>query len=89
MTSAVGDRPDRSSNLRIKRQFSDSDRHRLLDEVFEYIAGFFENFLKELEARNPGVETSFKRIDANHFEAVAYVNGEEQSRCGIWQGNAS
>jgi hypothetical protein len=35
------------------------------------------------------VETSFKRIDANHFEAVAYVNGDEQSRCGIWQGNGS
>jgi hypothetical protein len=89
VTSIVGDLPDRSSNLRIKKQFSDRDRHRFLDEGFEYIAGYFENSLKELEARNPGVETSFKRIDVNHFEAVAYVNGEEQSRCGIWQGNGS
>ena len=89
MTSVVGDRPDRSSNLRIKKQFSERDQHHFLDEGFEYIAGYFENSLKELEARNPGVETSFKRIDANHFEAVAYVNGEEQSRCGIWQGNGS
>lgn len=89
VTPVVGDRPDRSSNLRIKKQFSDRDRHRFLDEGFEYIAGYFENSLKELEARNSGVETSFKRIDANHFEVVAYVNGEEQSRCGIWQGNGS
>ena len=89
VTSVVGDRPDRSSNLRIKRQFSDRDRRRFLDEGFEYIAGYFENSLKELEARNSEVETSFKRIDANHFEAVAYVNGDEQSRCGIWQGNGS
>ncbi|MBV2137066.1 MAG: toll/interleukin-1 receptor domain-containing protein [Candidatus Thiodiazotropha sp. (ex Ctena orbiculata)] len=89
VTPVVGDRPDRSSNLRIKRQFSDRDRHRFLDDGFEYIAGYFENSLKELETRNPGVETSFKRIDANHFEAIAYVNGEEQSRCGIWQGDGS
>ena len=85
----VGDHPNRSSNLRIKKQFSDRDRHRFLDEGFEYIAGYFENSLRELEARNPGVETSFKRIDANHFEAVTYVNGEEQSRCGIWLGDGS
>lgn len=88
-TSVVGDRPDRSSNLRIKRQFSDRDRHRFLDDGFEYIAGYFENSLKELEVKNPGVETSFKRIDANRFEATAYVNGEEQSRCGIWQCDGS
>ncbi len=89
VASVVSDRPDRSSNLRIKNQFSDRDRHRFLNEGFEYIAGYFENSLKELEARNSVVETSFKRIDANHFEAVAYVNGEEQSRCGIWQGKRS
>ena len=53
------------------------------------LAKYFENSLKELEARNPEVETSFKRIDAMRFDAVAYVNGEEQSRCGIWQGGGS
>ena len=88
-TSAVGERPDRSSNLRIKRQFSDRDRHSFLDEGFSYIARYFENSLKELGARNPGVESSFKRIDVNCFEAVAYMNGEEQSRCGIWEGGIS
>lgn len=82
-------RSDRSSNLRIKKQFTDRDRHKFLDEGFEYIAKYFENSLKELEARNPEVETNFKRIDANHFEAVAYVNGDEQSRCGIWMGGFS
>ncbi len=80
---------DRSSNLRIKKQFSDRDRHRFLEEGFEYIARYFENSLKELEARNSEVETRFKRIDANRFEAVAYVNGDEQSRCGIWLGGIS
>ncbi|MCB1859935.1 MAG: toll/interleukin-1 receptor domain-containing protein [Gammaproteobacteria bacterium] len=88
-TAALGHTPHRSSNLGIKKQFSDRDRHEFLDEGFEYIARYFENSLKELEGRNPGVETSFKHIDANRFEAIAYVNGEEQSRCGIWQGSRS
>lgn len=88
-TSAAGNRPDRSSNLRIKKQFSDRERDRFLDEGFDYIARYFENSLKELEARNTEVETSFKRIDVNRFEAVVYVNGEEQSRCGIWLGGIS
>jgi len=61
ITPVVGDRPDRSSNLRIKRQFSDRDRHRFLDDGFEFIAGYFENSLKELEARNPGDEA--RRIE--------------------------
>ena len=88
-TPVVGDRPERSSNLRIKRQFFDKDRHQFLDDGFECIAGHFENSLTELEARNPGVETSFKRIDANRFEGTVYVNGQEQSRCGIWLSNRS
>jgi hypothetical protein len=80
-------RPDRSGNLRIKKRFSDRDRHRFLEEGFEHIAAYVENSLKELQVRNPEVDTSFKRMDANRFEAVAYVNGDEQSRCGIWVGN--
>lgn len=89
-TVVVMDRSlDRSANLRIKKQFTDRDRHRFLDEGFKYIARYFENSLKELEVRNSEVETSFKRIDANRFEAVAYVSGNEQSRCGIWQGGRS
>jgi len=69
-TAANGDRPNRSANLRIKKQFSDRDRHRFLDEGLEYIARYFENPLKELEVRNPKVETRFKLIDANRFEAM-------------------
>jgi hypothetical protein len=55
-----------------------------LDEGLEYIARCLENALKELEVRNPEVDTRFKLTDANRFEAMAYVNREEQSRCAIW-----
>lgn len=80
----------RSSNLRVRQEFTDRQRHRFIDETFEYIAQYFEGSLTELEERNPDVETSFKRVDANRFEAVAYMSGQERSRCGIWLGdNAS
>lgn len=79
----------RSSNLRVRQEFTDRQRHRFIDDSFEYIAQYFEGSLAELEARNPDVETSFKRVDANRFEAVAYMGGQERSRCGIWLGDSA
>lgn len=79
----------RSSNLRIRQKFTDRQQHKFLDEAFEYIAQYFEGSLAELGARNPDVETSFKRVDANRFEAAAYMNGQERSRCGIWLGDGT
>jgi hypothetical protein len=77
--------PKRSSNLRIPRTFTDQDRDHFFDEALQYIADFYESSLRELHARNPEVETRFRCIDADRFEAVVYVNGEERSRCGIWR----
>nr|WP_029133445.1 toll/interleukin-1 receptor domain-containing protein [Sedimenticola selenatireducens] len=79
----------RSSNLRIHQEFTDRQRHKFLDDAFEYIAQYFEGSLAELESRNPDVETSFKRIDTTRFEATAYMNGQERSRCGIWLGDSA
>jgi hypothetical protein len=42
-------RDTRSSNLRIKKQFTDHEKDRFLDEAFEYIANYFEESLAELE----------------------------------------
>ena len=77
----------RSSNLRVKRSFSDRDRDHFLDDSFSYIANFFESSLSELESRNPGIETSFKRVDANKFTAAIYSHGEKQNSCRIWRGD--
>jgi hypothetical protein len=76
----------RSSNLRVKKEFTDRERHTFLTEAFDYVARYFENSLNELQSRNKGVETDFRRIDANRFEAIAFMGGREQSRCGIWLG---
>lgn len=74
---------DRSSNLRVKRTFSQREKDKFERDAYEYIEKYFENSLAELQARNPNIETEFRRIDANHFTATAYVNGAEASRCVI------
>lgn len=76
----------RSSNLRIRKQFTDHDRDQFQDATFEYLANFFEQSLSELQARNADVETRFKRVDANHFSAAVYVAGTSRSRCNIYNG---
>lgn len=65
----------RSSNLRIKKKFTELDKDRFRHEGFEYIAKFFENSLKELVKRNPGLDQTFLRIDATRFSAAAYREG--------------
>jgi len=70
----------RSSNLRIKKQFADLDKDRFRHEGFDYIAKFFENSLQELVRRNPDLQQSFRRIDANRFTAAAYRKGEKVCR---------
>jgi hypothetical protein len=67
----------RSSNLRIKKQFSDLDKDRFLHDGFEFIAKFFEGSLAELVRRNPGLDRTLRRIDANRFTAPAYRNGDK------------
>ena len=76
----------RSSNLRIKKSYSERDKDEFLEESFEYIANFVEGSLQELEHRNTPISTKFKRIDANHFTAIIYMNGKVASECKIWLG---
>ena len=82
--AAAFEEPARSSNLRVKKQFSDLDKDRFRHEGFEYIANLFENSLKELVSRNKGLDQNFRRIDANKFTAAAYRDGEK-----ICKGSAS
>lgn len=76
----------RSSNLRLAKDFSERDRDAFKIDAFEFMAKFFENSLRELESRNVGFETSFRRVDANRFTSVIYKNGKAISRCTIFMG---
>lgn len=83
--------PDvRSSNLRIKRIFSQLDRDQFITESFEFVANLFEGSLEEIKARNPELETNFRRIDADTFSAAIYRNGLKITSCrvrlgGMWK----
>ena len=82
LTPAHSEGP-RSSNLRIRKEFSDADRDGFLDDAFEYLARFFESSLEELEKRHDDLQTRFKRIDAQTFTAAISQNGKAVARCAI------
>lgn len=79
----------RSSNLGLARRFTQQERDKFQFEAFEYLARYFENSLSELASRNPGIETTFRRIDANRFSSVIYRDGEPVSRATIFVGERS
>ena len=76
----------RSSNLRIAKEFTQRDKDAFRHEGFDYMARFFEGSAAEIQARNPGIECTFRRIDANRFTASAYRQGAAISRCTIFMG---
>lgn len=76
----------RSSNLRLRKQFSDADRDQFVDEAFEFMARYFENSLSELEARNSHIQGRYKRLDAQRFSAVIYEAGKTRAECTIRHG---
>jgi len=79
----------RSSNLRLAKSFTQRDKDQFQIEAFDFIARFFDNSLVELGERNPGIEGSFRRVDANRFFATIYQNGKDLARCTIYMGGST
>ena len=81
----------RSSNLRVKKEFTDLDRDRFRQEGFEFIARFFENSMQELVKRNPdmALEQRFQRVDTNHFTAAVYKSGRKVCKGSVSMGNGA
>jgi hypothetical protein len=73
----------RSSNLRLKKEFSEKDKDDFLRDTYEYVAKFFEGSLIELERRNQGTSFSFERIDSRRFAAVVYQAGKSAAECSV------
>ena len=78
----------RSSNLRVKKDFTEADKDRFRDETFDFISNYFEGSLKELGERNPEIEGRFKRIDVQTFSAVIYKNGKAVAKCSVRNGSS-
>lgn len=88
--SSVSEMVHRSSNLRVKMKFTDQEVDNFLEESFEYISRYFQASLAELQERNRGITTKFRRIDANCFTASIYDEGARASECTVWtSGNRS
>ena len=73
----------RSSNLSLRKQFTAVDRDRFLFQSFEFMINFFEASLSELQARNNGIETMFRKLNANAFTCQVYRNGSLATKCQI------
>jgi len=78
----------RSSNLRLKKEFSEAERDQFLFDAFEYMARFFQGSLTELQTRNEGIETRFHKPDGDSFVATIYWGGKKVAACGIRRGGS-
>ena len=79
----------RSSNLSIKKSYSDEERDTFESESFEYIYRYFENSLNEISSRNNSLTYKCNRIDLKSFECIIYQDGTEKSSCIITYGAKS
>lgn len=73
----------RSSNLRLKKQFTDADKDAFRDAAFDFLAKFFQGSLVELQERNADVEGRFRHVDGNKFTAAIYRGGKKVASCSI------
>lgn len=73
----------RSSNLRLKKEFSEKDRDDFLRSTFEFVCRFFEGSLDAIRERNSDVTGTFDRIDSRRMAAVLYRGGKKVAECSV------
>lgn len=76
----------RSSNLSIKKTYSDHDRDQFLDDAYAFIKSYFEGSLMELCARNEHLTHRVKPMDNTSFSASVYMDGKKVSACTVFLG---
>lgn len=72
-----------SSNLRLKKDFSDRDRDDFLRSTFDFICRFFQGSIEAIGERNPTVTGSFDRIDSRRMTAILYRSGKKIAECSV------
>lgn len=73
----------RSSNLRLKKEFTEKDGDDFLRSTFEFVCKFFEGSVHAIGERNPGVKGTFDRIDSRRMAAVLYRSGKKITECSV------
>lgn len=72
----------RSANLSVKRNFSDLDRARFLEDAYEYVFRFFSNSCNELSNRHDHIDCKISK-DNSSFDVEIYASGSLVSACRI------
>lgn len=71
----------RSSNLRLSKEFSDLDKDEFIHTSFDFMGRFFESSLAELASRNSGIDCRYRKIDTRRFTAIIYRDGKTAAQC--------
>ena len=82
-SSARSIQAPRSSNLRLRQEFTEADKDKYLHDAFEFLADFFEASLAELQLRHSDVECRYKRVDANTFTGAVFRSGKKMAECSV------
>lgn len=73
----------RSSNLRLKQEFTELDIDQFLRSSFDFICKFFEGSVNAVNTRNPDVRGTFELIDSRRMAAILYRNGKKLTECSV------
>jgi hypothetical protein len=73
----------RSSNLRLKQEFTEKDVDEFVRSSFDFISRFFEGSVQAIGERNPDVSGTFDRIDSRCITAVLYRAGKKIAECTV------
>jgi len=73
----------RSSNLRLKQEFSELDVDQFLRSSFDFICRFFEGSVSALNTRNPDVTGTVELIDSRRMAVILYRGGKKLTECSV------
>ena len=73
----------RSSNLRLKQEFTQQDADEFVRSTFDYICRFFEGSVQAVGERNADVAGRYERIDSRSMAAVLYRGGKMIAGCSV------
>jgi len=70
-----------------KKTFTQLQKDRFAKESFDFIKKYFQRALKQLEARDPDIQTDFTEVNNLDFTGKIYVQEAIKCLCMIWLGD--
>jgi hypothetical protein len=75
--------PLRSSNLRLKKNFTEKDRDDFIRSTFDFVCKFFQGSIEAVSERNADVTGTFDSIDSRRMAAILYREGKKIAQCSV------